>query len=66
MSMVGHYNVIDCDAGRGWTLKDEQTAVRYAAARHAATGNVIEVIGTRDDGSESHIVLPPDAPVAIP
>jgi hypothetical protein len=57
------YDVIDCDDGRMWRLGDEQTAVRYAAARHAATGHVVEVVTT---AGEQRLVLPPDAPLARP
>jgi hypothetical protein len=60
------FDVIDCDDGRAWSLTDEADAVRYAAARHAATGNVVEVVRTTADGAEQHLVLPPDAPFARP
>ena len=62
--MEERFNVIDCDAGRGWTLRDEAAALRYAAARHAATGHVVEVVSTRADASDQRLVLPPDAPLA--
>jgi hypothetical protein len=58
------FDVIDCDAGRAWRLSDEAEAVRYAAARHAATGNVVEVVRSTADAAEQHLVLPPDAPLA--
>ena len=57
------FDVIDCDAGRAWRLDEESAALRYASARHAATGNVVEVV--RVDGEAQHIlVLPPSRPCA--
>jgi hypothetical protein len=64
--MDERFDVIDCDARRAWRVPDEATAVRYAAARHAATGNVVELVCTTADGAEQRLVLPPDAPLARP
>jgi hypothetical protein len=58
------FDVIDCDSGRALRLRDEPTAVRYAAARHAATGNVVEVVRWSEGEAHQHLVLPPDAPLA--
>ena len=57
------FDVIDCDEGRAWRLHDEETAVRYAAGRHAATGHVVEVVR---DSREQVFVAPADAPFARP
>ena len=62
--MKEHFDVIDCDDGKAWRLNDELTAVRYAAGRHAATGNVVEVVRTSREGSDQVVVLPPSAPSA--
>ena len=64
-AMTDHFDVIDCEAGRGWSLIDETTAVRYAAAQHAATGHVIEVVRVHSDVIDQLLVLPPSAPVAF-
>ncbi len=65
-SMHRHFDVIDCDSGRGWSLVDEANAVRYAAAQHAATGHVIEVVQVEATSAVQVIVLPPHAPEARP
>jgi hypothetical protein len=57
------FNVIDCNAQRAWTLRDWGIAVRYAAARHAATGHVVEVVENSTGSSDRYLVLPPDAPM---
>ena len=62
--MEQRLNVIDCDDGKMWSLREETTAIRYAAARHAATGHVIEVVRMTAEGGEQRLVLPPDAPLA--
>ena len=38
------FQVIDRDAGRGWVLPDEPTAVQFAGAWHGSTGDVVEVL----------------------
>jgi hypothetical protein len=58
------FDVIDCDAGKWWRLGNEQAAIRYAAGRHAATGNVVEIVRTTATGVEQRLVLPPGAPIA--
>jgi hypothetical protein len=65
-SVTESFGVVDCDAGKAWRFSNESTAVRYAAARHAATGAVIEVVRWTKTGMAQHLVLPPDAPVARP
>jgi hypothetical protein len=58
------FGVCDLGVGKCWRFAEKTVAVRYAAGRHAATGNVVEVIRWTDAGSEAHLVLPPDAPEA--
>jgi hypothetical protein len=62
--MDERFDVIDCDVGKWWRLREEQAAMRYAAGRYAATGNVVEVLRTTEAGVEQRLVLPPDAPIA--
>jgi hypothetical protein len=64
--MDERFDVIDCNARCAWRMPDEATAVRYAAARHAATGNVVELVRTTAEGAEQKLVLPPSAPLARP
>jgi hypothetical protein len=64
--MDERFDVIDCDDRKAWRLGDEPTAIRYAAARHAATGNVVEVVRTDQDGASQLMVLPPTSPLARP
>jgi hypothetical protein len=64
--MDEHFDVIDCDSGKGWRLHDEAAVIRYAAGRHAATGNIVEVVRTAPTGAARLLVLPPDAPLARP
>jgi hypothetical protein len=52
---LGHYR-----AGNAWRFVEKAVAVRYAAARHAAFGNVVEVVRWTDAGTAVHLVLPPD------
>lgn len=65
-SVTESFGVVDCDAGKFWRFSEESTAVRYAAARHAATGAVVEVARSTDEGAVQHLVLPPNAPLARP
>ena len=58
------FGVVDLGVGKAWRFADESTAVGYAAARHAATGAVVEVVRWTDEGAAQHLVLPPNAPVA--
>ena len=62
--MADSFGVVDIRAGRAWQFADKATAVRYAAGRHAASGNVVEVVRWTDEGNELHLMLPPDAPFA--
>jgi hypothetical protein len=62
--MAESYGVVDVGAGKAWRFAEKTVAVRYAAGRHAATGNVVEVVRWTDEGSAVHLVLPPDAPEA--
>ncbi len=64
--MDERFDVVDCDAGKGWRLPDEATAIRYASGRPAATGNVVEVLRTTSEGSNQRLLLPPGAPLARP
>jgi hypothetical protein len=50
--------------GKCWRFTEKSVAVRYAAGRHAAIGNVVEVVRWTDRGAVAHLVLPPDAPEA--
>jgi hypothetical protein len=63
-AMAESYGVVDLGVGKCWSFADKTVAVRYAAGRHAATGNVVEVVRWTDAGSEAHLVLTPDAPAA--
>lgn len=56
--------MVDVGVGKAWRFADKATAVRYAAGRHAATGNVVEVVRWTESGSTVHLLLPPDAPEA--
>jgi hypothetical protein len=58
------FGVVDVGAGKAWRFAEKAVAVRYAAGRHAATGNVVEVVRWTAAGSELHLLLPPDAPDA--
>jgi hypothetical protein len=64
--MAETFDVVDCDVGKAWHFSEERTAVRYAAARHAATGAVVEVVRLTKGGGTQHLVLPPNAPIARP
>jgi hypothetical protein len=59
--MAESFGVVDVGVGKAWRFAEKAVAVRYAAGRHAATGNVVEVVRWTDAGSEIHLVLPPDA-----
>jgi hypothetical protein len=59
--MAESFGVVDVDAGKAWQFADKATAVRYAAGRHAASGTIVEVVRWTDDGTELHLLLPPDA-----
>ena len=62
--MSESFGVVDVGAGKAWRSAEKTVAVRYAAGRHPATGNVVEVVRWTDAGSELHLLLPPDAPEA--
>jgi hypothetical protein len=62
--MLESFGVVDADAGKAWRFEEKAVAVRYAAGRHAATGNVVEGVRWTDAGTAVHLVLPPDAPEA--
>jgi hypothetical protein len=62
--MPESFGVVDVGIGKAWKFADKATAVRYAAARHAATGSVVEVVRWTQDGAQPHLLLPPDAPFA--
>jgi hypothetical protein len=62
--MADSFTVVDCDARKAWSFSEERIAVRYAAARHAASGAVVEVIRSVGERATQHLVLPPDAPIA--
>ena len=64
--MAETFDFVDCDVEKGWHFSDERTAVRYAAAGHAATGAVVEVVRLSEAGEAQHLVLPPNAPIARP
>jgi hypothetical protein len=55
------FGVVDVGAGKAWRFTEKTVAVRYAAGRHAATGNVVEVVRWTDEGTQLHLLLPPDA-----
>jgi hypothetical protein len=38
------FGVCHLGVGKCWRFTEKTVAVRYAAGRHAATGNVVEVI----------------------
>jgi hypothetical protein len=57
------FTVVDCESGRGWRAADARLALRFAAARYAATGHTVEVVETTEEGRQL-LVLPPDAPFA--
>lgn len=65
-SMAETFDFVDYDVEKGWHFSDERTAVRYAAAGHAATGAVVEVVRLSEAGEAQHLVLPPNAPIARP
>ncbi len=62
--MPESFSVVDVGVGKAWRFAEKSVAVRYAAGRHAATGNVVEVVRWTAEGSEVHLVLPPDTPEA--
>jgi hypothetical protein len=62
--MAESFGVVDVGAGKAWRFAEKTLAVRYAAGRHAATGNVVEVVRWTDGDTAVHLVLPPDAPEA--
>jgi hypothetical protein len=64
--MDEHVDIIDCDSGKDRRLQDEATAVRYAAGRHAATRNIVEVVRTTPTGAAQLLVLPPSGPLVRP
>lgn len=57
---ASRFQVIDCDALKGWNVADRAEAIRFAAWVHARTGHVVEVVHR---GAQL-LVLPPDAPFA--
>ncbi len=62
--MSESFGVVDVGVGKAWRFADKATPVRYAAGRHAASGSVVEVVRWSAEGSQLHLVLPPDATFA--